>query len=138
MMKQVLMKQNQQQQKQQHQQFEYSKDMTIKGKKNSKVKIVTNKRKINHWSLIFRRKRQMSEYFSDSAFGSQSDTKIELYNPRDDKEKMEKFRAMRILEYEYDENEIMPSLPTTTTISNIAFMNDPNTYSLNNKKENKG
>ena len=95
--------------------FEFSKTMTVKGKKNSKVKIVSNKRRHHYWGNIFRRKRIMSEYFSDSAFGSQSDTKIELYNPWDDPEKMQKYRAKRILEYEYEDPEV------TNTIS---FMND--------------
>lgn len=117
----------------------FQKGMTIKGKKNSKVKIVANKKRHNYWGNIFRRKRIMSEYFSDSAFGSQSDTKIELYNPWEDKEKMLKFRSKRILEYEYDENETLPSM-------HISFMNDPNDFpklqndksnSINNKKDNK-
>jgi hypothetical protein len=110
--------------------LKFSKNMTIKGKKNSKVKIVTNKKRHNYWGNIFRRKRIMSEYFSDSAFGSQSDTKIELYNPWDDEEKMIKFRyKQQRYEYEYDENETLPTI-------NIAFINDPNTYyHLNNKKQ---
>lgn len=106
----------------------YQKGMTIKGKKNSKVKIVANKKRHNYWGNIFRRKRIMSEYFSDSAFGSQSDTKIELYNPWEDKEKMLKFRSKKILEYEYDENETLPTM-------NISFMNDPNDFIQQPKKE---
>ena len=108
--------------------FTFEKNMTIKGKKNSKVKIVKNRKRHNYWGNIFRRKRIMSEYFSDSAFGSQSDTKIEFVNLWEDKEKMQKFRAKRIFEYDYDENEIMPT--------NIAFMNDPNNTTINNKKDN--
>lgn len=95
----------------------YEKGMTIKGKKNSKVRIVKNRKRHNYWGNIFRRKRIMSEYFSDSAFGSQSDTKIEFVNLWEDPEKLIKYRSKRILEYEYDENEIMPE--------NIAFMNEP-------------
>lgn len=114
-------------QQQQPQPLQFSNKMTIKGKKNSKVKIVTNKKRHNYWGNIFRRKRIMSEYFSDSAFGSQSDTKIEFFNPWEDPELLKKFRSKRILEYEYDENECMPT-------NYLAFMNDPN--SLNNKKEN--
>lgn len=110
-----------------HQKLEFSKNMTIKGKKNSKVKIVTNKRRHNYWGNIFRRKRIMSEYFSDSAFGSQSDTKIELYNPWEDDKLMQKYRSKKILEYEYDENEIMPT--------NLSFVHDPNTYHNNNKEQ---
>ena len=108
--------------------FTYEKGMTIKGKKNSKVKIVANRKRHNYWGNIFRRKRIMSEYFSDSAFGSQSDTKIEYVNLWEDKEKIQKYRAKKIFEYEYDENEILPE--------NLQFMNDPNNYNINTKKEN--
>jgi len=107
--------------------FTYEKGMTIKGKKNSKVKIVANRKRHNYWGNIFRRKRIMSEYFSDSAFGSQSDTKIEFVNLWEDKEKIQKYRAKKIFEYEYDENEILPE--------NLQFMNDPNNYNINTKKE---
>lgn len=108
--------------------FTYQKGMTIKGKKNSKVKIIKNKIRHNYWGNIFRRKRIMSEYFSDSAFGSQSDTKIELVNLWEDKEKMAKYRAKRIFEYTYDENEIMPE--------RIAFMHEPTTTSTTKKNNN--
>ena len=113
----------------QRQDLEFS-NLTIKGKKNSKVKIISNKKNHNYWGNIFRRKRIMSEYFSDSAFGSQSDTKIEFFNPWDDQEKMFKHRAKRILEYEYDENETIPS--------DISFMNDPERIKniINSNKEN--
>ena len=90
----------------------------------------------------------MSEYFSDSAFGSQSDTKIELYNPWEDEEKMLKFRAKKIVEYEYDESEcgdyddFNESTKPPFDISKVAFMSDPpitpitpNTPNNNNKKE---
>ena len=75
-MKQMALFQRQTNQKQQP--LKFSKDMTIKGKKNSKIKIVSNRYRHNYWGNIFQRKRVMSEYFSDSAFGSQSDTKIEF------------------------------------------------------------
>ena len=107
--------------------FTYEKGMTIKGKKNSKVKIIKNRKRHNYWGNIFRRKRIMSEYFSDSAFGSQSDTKIELVNLWEDKEKMQKFRMKQMFEYDYDENETLPN--------KIAFMNDPADYQQQKKKE---
>ena len=107
--------------------YTFEKGMTIKGKKNSKVKIIANKKNHNYWGNIFRRKRIMSEYFSDSAFGSQSDTKIELYNPWEDEEKMQKYRFKQSLEYNYDENEIMPT--------NISFMHDPNEYNVGQVKK---
>lgn len=129
------------------QKLEFSKDMTIKGKKNSKVKIVTNKKRHNYWGNIFRRKRIMSEYFSDSAFGSQSDTKIELYNPWEDPELLQKQIKLKYLEYQYDENEIMPTTPSPNNnnnnnkfdISKVSFMHEPppppkDTYH-NNKNE---
>lgn len=100
--------------------LKFSKDMTIKGKKNSKIKIVSNRYTHNYWGNIFQRKRVMSEYFSDSAFGSQSDTKIEFIALWEDEELLKKQRFRRIFEYDYDENEIMP------TGNNIAFMHDPN------------
>ena len=112
MMKQSLIFRNR---KQQSASLQFSKTMTVKGKKNSKVKIISNKRKHHYWGNIFRRKRIMSEYFSDSAFGSQSDTKIELYNPWEDPEKMQKYRAKKILEYEYEDPE---------TNNTISFMHD--------------
>ena len=59
-----------------------SRTMNIKGKKNSKLKIITNKKKHEVWGNIYRRKRNMSEFFSDSAFGSQSDTLIEWKRAR--------------------------------------------------------
>src|SRR6188768_3025936 len=113
-------------------QFTFEKGMTIKGKKNSKVKIIANRKKHNYWGNIFRRKRIMSEYFSDSAFGSQSDTKIELYNPWEDEEKMQKHRFMQFIEYQYDENETMPP----TTKDKISFMNDPESFSKQQQKQN--
>lgn len=98
-------------------QHTFEKGMTIKGKKNSKVKIIANRKNHNYWGNIFRRKRIMSEYFSDSAFGSQSDTKIFLHNTWEDEKAIMKYRSMRIIEYQYDENETMPA--------QIAFMHDP-------------
>lgn len=116
------------------QKLQFSKDMTIKGKKNSKVKIVSNKKRHNYWGNIFRRKRIMSEYFSDSAFGSQSDTKIELFNPWEDPELVQKQLKLKYLEYEYDENEVMPA---QFDISKVAFMNDPSNNTLHNNKDKK-
>ncbi len=101
-------------------QFKFSK-MTIKGKKNSKVRIVADRYTHNYWCNIFQRKRVMSEYFSDSAFGSQSDTKIEFVCLWENEELLKKQRFRRIFEYDYDENEIMSS--------NISFMHDPNNNS---------
>jgi len=40
---------------------------------------------------IFRRKRQMHEYFSEAAFGSQSDSKIEYRNLWEDPEYINKY-----------------------------------------------
>lgn len=110
-------------------QHTFEKGMTIKGKKNSKVKIIANRKNHNYWGNIFRRKRIMSEYFSDSAFGSQSDTKIELHNTWEDEKAIMKYRSMRIIEYQYDENETLP--PSM----NIAFMNDPNSFIDKNLKK---
>lgn len=91
--------------------------MTIKGKKNSKIKIITNKKKYNYWKCIFRRKRVMSEYFSDSAFGSQSDTKIEFYPIWLDPKMAAKYRVRLIIDtHEYDE---------PTDEDRMAFMQDP-------------
>lgn len=123
--------------------LQFEKNMTIKGKKNSKVKIVKNKKRHNYWGNIFRRKRIMSEYFSDSAFGSQSDTKIELYNPWEDPDKLAKFKTRQWFEYEYDENEIMQEQEQKEEepkpkfdITKVSFMQDPNSYSINTKKDN--
>jgi hypothetical protein len=116
------------------QKLEYHKNMTIKGKKNSKVKIIKNKTKHNYWGNIFRRKRIMSEYFSDAAFGSQSDTKKELYKPWEDQELLKKLRSKLILlQYEYDENEIIPN--DNESNNKIAFMNDPNNFDVTTHKE---
>lgn len=88
------------------QEFIFSRDMTIKGKKNSKVKIVTNRKTHHYWGNIFRRKRIMSEYFSDSAFGSQSDTKVEFPRARDDPELMAKYRVRLVIDaHNYNEEE---------------------------------
>lgn len=118
---------------QQSQKLEFHKNMTIKGKKNSKVKIIKNKTKHNYWSNIFRRKRIMSEYFSDAAFGSQSDTKKELFNPWEDPELLKKLRAKLImLQYEYDpadEVEEEQQRPNPK----ISFMNDPNNFNIKPK-----
>lgn len=107
-------------------QIQISRTMTIKGKKNSKIKIITNKSKHKHWSNIFERKRTMSEYFSDSAFGSQSDTKVEFPRARDDPELMAKYRVRLIIDaHSYNEDE-------TSDTTNIALMKEfPNI----NKKE---
>jgi hypothetical protein len=43
-------------------------------------KILDNVKIHNYWMTIFRRKLQMHEYFIESAFGSQSDSKIEYRN----------------------------------------------------------
>ena len=128
-----------QQMQQKQQKLEFHKNMTIKGKKNSKVKIIKNKTKHNYWSNIFRRKRIMSEYFSDAAFGSQSDTKKELFNPWEDKELLKKLRSKLImLQYEYDENEMIPQQQDKESIkkeSKISFMNDPNNFNIKREKE---
>ena len=85
--------------------LEISREMTIKGKKNSKIKIITNRKRHHFWGNIFRRKRIMSEYFSDSAFGSQSDTKVEYACIWEDPEYMEKYRARLIIDaHEYRED----------------------------------
>lgn len=116
---------------QQSQKLEFHKNMTIKGKKNSKVKIIKNKTKHNYWSNIFRRKRIMSEYFSDAAFGSQSDTKKELFNPWEDQELLKKLRSKLImLQYEYDPADEVDEEKQNTRIS---FMNDPNSFIDENK-----
>lgn len=132
----------QQQSQQKQQKLEFHKNMTIKGKKNSKVKIIKNKTKHNYWSNIFRRKRIMSEYFSDAAFGSQSDTKKELFNPWEDKELLKKLRSKLImLQYEYDENEMIPDnnndQEPIKKESKISFMNDPNQFNNTTHKEKK-
>jgi hypothetical protein len=43
-----------------HKVLETSREMTIKGKKNSKIKIITNRKRHHFWGNIFRRKRIMS------------------------------------------------------------------------------
>ena len=109
----------------------------------AKIKIIKNKKRHNYWGNIFRRKRQMHAYFSDAAFGSQIDTKIELYNPWEDEKVMQRFRAKKIVEYEYDENECLPTSPTTTTeestsfdVNKVAFMNNPSNNTFTTTKNN--
>lgn len=99
--------------------LQLSRELTIKGKKNSKVKIITNKERMNFWSNIFKRKRIMSEYFSDSAFGSQSDTKVEYAPIWEEAEYMEKYRARLIIdahEYPADDDD---------SDNTMAIMGDP-------------
>jgi hypothetical protein len=93
-----------------------SRTMTIKGKKNSKVKVISNKKKHEFWSNTFRRKRQMSEFFSDSAFGSQSDTLIILIRARVIPGLEEKYRVRRVIDaHDYRE----------PPDDHLAFMQDP-------------
>ena len=47
-------------------------------KKNQHVKVVDTIKIHNYWGNIFRRKAEMHMYFSEAAFGSQLDTKLEL------------------------------------------------------------
>ena len=99
------------------QKLQTSRTMTIKGKKNSKVKIITNKKTHNYWGNIFRRKRIMSEYFSDSAFGSQSDTKIELPFAHLNPELAAKYRARLVIDaHNYNEED---------SDNNLAIMGNP-------------
>ena len=49
-------------------------------KKNQNIKLLDNVKVHNYWSNIFRRKSDMHKYFSEAAFGSQSDTKMEFRN----------------------------------------------------------
>lgn len=96
-----------------------SRTMTIKGKKNSKVKIITNKKRHDPWGNIYRRKRNMSEFFSDSAFGSQSDTLIELIRARSLSGLMEKYRVRLVIDaHDYRE----PPFDTDSG-DKLAFMN---------------
>ena len=100
--------------------LEISREMTIKGKKNSKIKIITNRKRHHFWGNIFRRKRIMSEYFSDSAFGSQSDTKVEYACIWEDPEYMEKYRARLIIDahnYPPDDDD--------SADNSMAIMGDP-------------
>ena len=46
-------------------------------KKNQNVKLLDNVKIHNFWSNIFRRKTIISSYFSEAAFGSEADKKIE-------------------------------------------------------------
>ena len=99
--------------------LQLSRELTIKGKKNSKIKIITNRKRHHFWGNIFRRKRIMSEYFSDSAFGSQSDTKVEYACIWEDPEMMEKYRARLIIDaHEYREED-------ESNDNSMAIMGDP-------------
>ena len=48
--------------------------------KNKSLQILDSVKVHNFWGNIFRRKSQMHSYFSESAFGPQSDSKIEYRN----------------------------------------------------------
>lgn len=65
----------------------YTKGLT----KNKSLKILDNVKIHNYWGNIYRRKAQMHSYFSESAFGSQADTKIEYRNLWEDPEYLKKY-----------------------------------------------
>ena len=65
----------------------YTKGMS----KNKSLKILDNVKVHNYWMNIFRRKLQMHEYYSESAFGSQSDSKIEYRNLWEDPDYIKKY-----------------------------------------------
>ena len=73
--------------------------------KNKSLKILDNVKIHNYWNNIFRRKLQMHEYFSESAFGSQSDTKIEYRNLSEDPEYIKKYN-LSATKYNEDDEDI--------------------------------
>ena len=92
---------------QEPQTFQFS-NLTIKGKKNSKVKVIANERDHNPWWTTYRRKRIMSEYFSETAFGSESDSKKELWHPHQEPLLVRKYRVKLLVWNggQYDENNL--------------------------------
>lgn len=70
------------------------KSMTKGDKKNKNIKIYKECKIHNYWSNIFQRKFEMHEYFSEAAFGSQTDTKIEFRNLWEDPEYIKKYSIL--------------------------------------------
>ena len=102
--------------------------LTIQGKRNAKTKILANKRDRSLWWDIYRRKRVMSSYFSETAFGSESDTKKQLYNLHEDDSLLRKYRVWLITDSGglYDENE---------NENQIAIMGMPKNSTYQKQKE---
>jgi hypothetical protein len=63
-------------------------------KKNQHVKVLDNVKIHNYWSNIFRRKAVMHKYFSEAAFGSQTDTKLEYRELWKDQEYRKKYLSI--------------------------------------------
>ena len=70
------------------------------------IQIVKDVKIHNFWGNIFRRKFEMHEYFSEAAFGSQTDTKIEYRNLWEDHEYMKKYFPKDYLDSDMIENEL--------------------------------
>jgi len=79
--------------------------------KNKSLRILDDVKVHNVWGNIFRRKHQMHPYFSESAFGSQVDSKIEYRNLWEDPEMMKKYN----LSATKDSDDNQYTTTTTTT-----------------------
>jgi hypothetical protein len=71
-----------------------------KNGKPTTIEIIEDIKFHNFWNNIFERKFNMHEYFSEAAFGSQSDTKVELREVWKDPEFIKKYMAI----YDIDED----------------------------------
>jgi len=71
---------------------------SLGNKKNQHNKIIKDCKIHNYWSNIFRRKFEMHEYFSEAAFGSQTNTKIDFRNLWEDPEYIKKHLPQNYLD----------------------------------------
>lgn len=75
------------------------------GKKNQNIKLLDNVKIQNFWGNIFQRKAEMHRHFSEAAFGSDSDKKIEYRELWKDPEYRKKYLPQDYLDSD-TENEL--------------------------------